>query len=126
MKSLVLLIIGLLFVCSTVYAANSYYCSQANSYFRMRDIYNPAENCSSFNNDFFGEDVYKECLANIKLAKQKFLQGKCEPIVVKTHVFGACKGEVELAQKSKKVLGYHTSGGDCMENLKSLYANYEY
>lgn len=123
-----LVIVGLLLSLSgTAYAANKYYCPESDgSFIRMRDVYDANQDCSSFNNDFFGKETYNECLAEIKAAKRKYLQGKCEPIVVKTHVFGACKGEALVAPKSKKVLEYHTSGGDCMDKLKSLYKDYEY
>ena len=127
MKFFILTIVFLLAVCDSVYAANRYYCpSSDGSFYQMRNIYNPAEDCSDFNNDFFGKDTYKAGLAAIKAVKQQYLQGKCEPIIVKTHFIGTCKGQVVVAQKAKRVLEYHTSGGDCMDNLKLLYKDYEF
>lgn len=127
MKKFLLLCSIILCACNMVHAAGTYYCpSTDGSYYRMRDIYNPKEDCSSFDTKFFGKDAYNSCLADIKVAKRKYMQGKCEPIIVKTHNFETCKGEVEVALKAKKVFGYSTSGGNCMNQLKSLYRNYEY
>ena len=127
MKKNIFTVVLLLSVCGAGYCANQYYCPEPDgSYYSLRDVYNPKENCNDFKDEFFGRDAYGECLANIKKAKQKYLQGKCEPIIVKTHVFGSCKGEVEFAQKSKQVLGFYTHGGDCMNKLKSLYKDYKY
>lgn len=126
-KKYIITVSLLLSVCGAGYCANKYYCPESDgSYYGLRDVYNPKENCSEFNNEFFGKDAYRVCLATIKIAKQKYLQGKCEPIIVKTHSFGSCEGEVEIAQKSKRVLSYYTHGGPCMDKLESLYKNYKF
>ena len=71
MKKYIFTVVLLLSVCGAGYCANQYYCPEPDgSYYSLRDVYNPKENCNDFKDEFFGRDAYGECLANIKKAKQ--------------------------------------------------------
>ena len=131
MKIKAIIILLLCFTINIAYSRNTYYCPENNgSYLPMRDVYNPEEDCKSFKDDFFlrtDPNAYQSCLKQINTAKQKYLQGKCEPIITKTHNFGStCKGEAMIAPKAKRVLQYGTFGGECMKELKLLYKEYEF
>jgi len=112
------------------FAGSKYYCPESDgSFLQFRDIYDTAEDCSEFNNSFWKKEapaLYNSCLEYSAIAKKKYKQGKCEPIIVKKHHWGSCKATVELVPKTNTPLSVQVNEDSCYVRLKRLYPDFLY
>ena len=130
MKKIILVLMGLFLFYQAADAAK-YYCPENpnSNFYSSGDVYNTENDCSTWNSDFFkrnSPDLYPKCISNQKTLENRYNQGKCQPITVKTHNFGNATGKVEVVESQKRVISKSCSGGNgCMEKLNQMYSNWK-
>ena len=131
MKKIIFCLVAL-FVASPQAFAEKYYCPQNPSpnYYNSNDIYDKNNDCENWKSEFWQKhhpNAYQECILQQQKLKQSYAQGRCYPVIVKTHNFGNSVGKVEFIPQLNKIVSKSCMGGNgCMEKLNQIYPRNRY